>query len=140
MMRNAVQDQIFATFEGDRCFERNKDALERFDPEADFPLKLMQLYRLRPRNVLEVGAANGYRLAAISERYDARVVAIEPSVGAILDGKTSLASGLYHPVCLLTGDHCSKVLMGDVAEDDRIGIRPLRKMLKEHYVEGSFYP
>lgn len=84
-MRNTVQDQIFAAFEGDRWLERNKGALERFDPEADFALKLMELYCSRPCNVLEIGAANGYRLAAISERYGASVVAVGPSVGAIHD-------------------------------------------------------
>ena len=227
-MKNAVQDQIFAAFEGDRWFERNKDALERFDPETDFPLKLMELYRLRPRNVLEVGAANGYRLAAISQRHDARVVAVEPSVEAIRDGETRfpdvefvrgvayavplqelfdliivnfvfhwidrtnllrsvaeidrllvdsgfliigdffpsnrtkvryhhladeevytykqnyaatfLASGLYHPVCLITGDHSSKALIGEVVEDERIGVWLLQKKLNDHYVEGSFHP
>ena len=222
------QDQSFAAFEGDKWFERNKDALERFDPEADLPLRLVELYHLRPYSVLEVGAANGYRLAAISERYGARVVAVEPSVEAIHDGETMfpnvefvrggasaiplqelfdliivnfvfhwidrtnllrsvaeidrllvdggfliigdffpsnqtkvryhhladeevytykqnyaatfLASGLYHPVCLITGDHSSKALMGEVAEDERIGIWLLQKRLKDHYVEGSFHP
>ena len=222
------QDEVFATFEGDNWFERNKAGLERFDPEADFPVKLMELYRLRPRSVLEVGAANGFRLAAISERYGARVVAVEPSVEAIHDGETRfpnvefvrggasaiplqelfdliivnfvlhwidranllrsiaevdrllvdggflvigdfypsnltrvpyhhlpgekvytykqnyaatfLASGLYHPVCLVTGDHSSKALIGEVAEDDRIGVWLLRKMLQGHYVESSFHP
>ena len=222
------QDQVFAAFEGDKWFERNRDALGRFDPEADFPLRLIELYHLRPGSVLEVGAANGYRLAAISERYGVRVVAVEPSVEAILDGEsrfprvefvrggassiplqelfdliivnfvfhwidrtallrsiaeidrlvvdggfliigdffpsnlkkvryhhlaeqeiytykqnyaaTFLASGLYHPVCLITGDHSSKTLVGGAAEDERIGVWLLRKMLKEHYVEGSFHP
>lgn len=219
------QDQIFADFEGDKWFERNRDALEAFDPEADLPIKLMALYHLRPRSVLEIGAANGFRLAAISERYGARVVAVELSVKAILDGKTMFpcvefvqggtqaiplqelfdliivnfvfhwidranllrsvaeidrllvdggfliigdffpsnmikvryhhlpkqevytykqnyaatfqASGLYHPVCLITGDHSSKTLTGKVAEDERIGVWLLRKVLTEHYIEGS---
>ena len=222
------QDQVFATFEGDKWFERNKDALERFDPEVDFPLKLMELYRLRPRSVLEVGAANGFRLAAISERFGARVVAVEPALEAILDGETRfpcvefvrggasaiplqelfeliivnfvfhwidrtsllrsvaeidrllvdggfliigdfypsnltkvryhhlpdqevytykqnyaatfLASGLYHPVCLITTDHSSKALIGEVAEDKRIGVWLLQKKLNDHYVEGPFHP
>jgi hypothetical protein len=47
----------------------------------------MELYHLRPSSVLEIGAANGFRLAVISERYGARVVAVEPSVEAIVDGK-----------------------------------------------------
>jgi SAM-dependent methyltransferase len=219
------QDQIFAAQESDKWFKRNKNTLERFDPEADFPLKLMELYRLRPHSVLEVGAANGYRLAAISERSGARVVAVEPSLEAIHDGKTRfpcvefvqgvgcaiplqelfdlvivngvfcwidrsnllrsvaeidrllvdggfliigdflpsniievryhhlaeqevytykqnyaatfLVSGLYHPVSLITADHSSKALIGEVTEDERWGVWLLRKMLEEHYVEGS---
>ena len=83
------QDESFAAFEGNNWFERNKSALEHFDPDADFPLKLMDLYGLHPQNVLEVGAANGGRLAAISERCDARAVAIEPSKDAILNGKST---------------------------------------------------
>lgn len=219
------QDQIFAAFEGDKWFERNKNALERFDPEADFPLKLMQLYRLRPRSVLEIGASNGFRLAAISDRYGSRVVAVEPSVKAILDGKARfpcvefvrggaqaiplqeffdliivnfvfhwidranllrsvaeidrllldggfliigdfyplnlikvqyhhlaeqevytykqnyaavfVASGLYHPAGLITGDHSARTLTGAAAEDERTGVWILRKVLKGQYVEVS---
>lgn len=218
------QEQIFAAFEGDQWFKRNKDGLERFDPAADFSLKVMELYRLHPRRVLEVGAASGFRLAAISQRYGARVVAVEPSVEATLHGKTSfpgvefvrgqayaiplqasfdliiinfvfhwidrthllrsvaeidrllvdggfliigdfypanltkvryhhlaeqelytykqnyaatfLASGLYHPVGLITADHSSKAPMGEVGEAERVGVWLLRKALMEHYVEG----
>jgi SAM-dependent methyltransferase len=82
-----TQDEIFAASEGDRWFDRNKDDLEQFDPQADLPLRLMDLYHLRPRNVLEIGASNGVRLAAISERYGASVVAVEPSRKAIGGGK-----------------------------------------------------
>jgi SAM-dependent methyltransferase len=81
------QDEVFATNEGNKWFERNKDALNQFNPEADLPLKIMGLYDLKPHNVLEVGAANGYRLAQISEQYGARVVAVEPSREAIRDGR-----------------------------------------------------
>lgn len=220
------QDQIFATSEGDRWFERNKGALQRFDPETDLPLQLMKLYGLRPRSVLEVGAANGYRLAAISDRSGTRVVAVEPSTGAIRDGKarfprvrfvqgiacqiplqesfdlvivnfvfhwidrtnflrsvaeidrllrdggflilgdfypsnlvkiqydhlsdqevytykqnyaaTFLASGLYHSVSLITRGHSSKALTGEATEYERTGTWLLRKMLNDHYFEGSF--
>ena len=37
--------------------------------------------------VLEIGAANGARLAKISERFEARAVAVEPSAEAIQDGR-----------------------------------------------------
>jgi SAM-dependent methyltransferase len=222
------QDQIFAAHEGDKWFERNQDALNGFDSETDLPLKLIELYNLSPRSVLEIGAANGCRLAVISERYKSRAVAVEPSVEAVLAGKarfprvefiravasaiplqesvdliivnfvfhwidrtnllrsvaeidrllvdggyliigdfcpsnptkvvyhhlpdqkvytykqnysaTFLASGLYHSVCLMTGDHASKVPEGDISENDRISTWLLRKMLNEHYVDGSFCP
>lgn len=217
------QDQIFAAFEGDNWFKRNRDALEQFNPETDLPLKLMSLYQLRPCKVLEVGAANGFRLAVVSERYGSKVVAIEPSLEAIRDGKarfpsiefvrgeayelplqglfdliiinfvfhwidrthllrsvaeidrllgdggfliigdffpsnlvkveyhhlsqqeiytykqnyaaTFLASGLYHQVGLITANHSSRTLTGDVEEDERIGVWLLKKNFREHYVK-----
>ena len=220
-----VQDNIFALAEGDRWFERNREALQHFDPEADLPLKLMGLYGLQPKRVLEIGAANGVRLAAIHERYGAQVVAIELSAQAMLDGKarfssvsfvrgaavsvplresfclvilnfvfhwidrvnllrsvaeadrlvrdggflmigdfhpsnflqvryhhletprvhtykqnyaaTFLASGLYHPVCLMTADHALKSFEPEVAEGERIGVWLLRKELKAHYLENA---
>jgi ubiquinone/menaquinone biosynthesis C-methylase UbiE len=83
------QDKIFMHFEGDRWFERNHSALIRFDAGGDLPLRLIDLYELRPEFVLEIGAANGFRLAAIHMRTGARVVAVEPSSKAILEGKAS---------------------------------------------------
>ncbi len=50
---------------------------------------------------------------------------------------TFLASGLYHPVCLLTGDHASKEFSGEVAENDRIGLWLLRKAPQQNYVDKS---
>jgi len=85
MPRN--QDEIFSAFEGDNYFTRNKVALEGFDAEADLPLKLINLYCVRPRSVVEIGAANGFRVAAIAERYGARVVAVDPSAKAIENGR-----------------------------------------------------
>lgn len=85
----ALQDNLFSDFEGDRWFERNRRALNVFDASADLPLKLIALYGLTPERVLEVGAANGFRLAAIHERTGARAVAVEPSAQAVLNGKAS---------------------------------------------------
>lgn len=83
------QDQIFSTLEGNNWFRRNKSALDQFDARVDLPIKLIELYGLQPRNVLEVGAANGVRLSEISEHYGCkRLVAVEPSVEAILDGES----------------------------------------------------
>jgi len=87
-MTNINQDKIFSEFEGDRWFERNRAAMEQCDPETDLPLRVIQLYGLSPRKVLEVGGANGFRLAAIRERCGAaRLVVVEPSGQAIRNGQ-----------------------------------------------------
>jgi SAM-dependent methyltransferase len=216
------QDSVFLQSEGDRWFERNYQALDGFDAAVDLPFRLMDLYNLRPRSVLEIGAANGFRLAAIHRRSGARVVAVEPSEQALLDGQkrfpfitfiravasavplsevfdlvivnfvfhwidrqcllravaeadrlvragghlligdfhpanrlsvryhhledgalytfkqnyaaTFLASGLYHPVGLLTADHNQRKLHFAVAENDRISAWLLQKELFKHYI------
>ncbi|MGH7767568.1 MAG: class I SAM-dependent methyltransferase, partial [Candidatus Binatia bacterium] len=81
------QGEIFAGSECDRWYSRNRTALEGLDLDNDFPLRVMELYRLKPRRVLEIGAANGFRLAAIAERYGAETVAVELSAEAVLDGQ-----------------------------------------------------
>jgi ubiquinone/menaquinone biosynthesis C-methylase UbiE len=81
-----LQDEVFSQTEGDRWFDRNRGALARFSADRDLPLRLLELYQVRPRSVLEVGAANGVRLAAIAEKTGARCVAVEPSSTAIADG------------------------------------------------------
>jgi trans-aconitate methyltransferase len=81
-----LQDEVFSRSEGDSWFGRNRDALQACDPDVDLPLRLLQLYGLRPLSVLEVGAANGARLAAIHRMTGARTLAVEPSAQAIQDG------------------------------------------------------
>jgi SAM-dependent methyltransferase len=84
-----LQDRLFGEGEGDRWFERNRQALNTFDPAADLPIRLIGLYAIAPQRVLEIGAANGFRLAAIHERTGAETVAVEPSALAVLNGKAS---------------------------------------------------
>lgn len=84
-----LQDDIFRQTEGDSWFARNRAALGAFDASADLPLRLLELYNLRPQSVIEIGAANGVRLAAIERWSGARCVALEPSADAICDGKAS---------------------------------------------------
>jgi SAM-dependent methyltransferase len=216
------QDRLFFEREGDRWFERNRSALDAFDAAADLPSRLIELYGLRPRSVLEIGAANGARLAALHKNCPAHAVAVEPSEQAVRDGQrrfpfitfiragasdvplrevfdlvivnfvfhwidrqnllravaetdrlvraggdlligdfspanrlavryhhladqavytfkqnyaaTFLASGLYHTVAVLTGDHGQRRLHCAVAENDRIGAWLLRKDIAEHYI------
>jgi SAM-dependent methyltransferase len=83
------QDKVFVDFEGDAWFQRDLSKIEKFDAEMDLPLKTVELYRLRPRRILEIGGANGFRLAAIHEHYDVeRLVVIEPSLKALADGQS----------------------------------------------------
>lgn len=72
--------------EGDNWYSRNKEHLGR---GFDIPLYLLDMYSIKPKKVLEIGAANGYRLAKIHEKHDAEVTAIEPSEIAVKDGKTN---------------------------------------------------
>jgi SAM-dependent methyltransferase len=90
-----TQDEIFTSSEADQWFERNKHVLGQLDP-SDVPLRLVELYSLAPKTVLEVGAANGYRVAEIGRRTGARAVAIEPSAKAIEDGRTRFPQVEFH--------------------------------------------
>lgn len=84
-----LQDDIFHQSEGDSWFARNRDALGSCDASADLPLRLIELYDLRPQSVMEIGAANGFRLAVIQKWSGARCVALEPSADAICNGKAN---------------------------------------------------
>lgn len=218
-----LQDKVFSDFEGDRWFECNRRTLNAFDASADLPLKLIGLYGFTPERVLEIGAANGFRLAAIHQSTGAEVVAVEPSAQAVLNGKASfpfitfiratasavplresfdlvivnlvfhwidrqsllravaevdrlvreggylllgdfypanqlqvrhhplknrelyiykqnyaatfLASGLYHPVSLVTAEDSTNELKCRVGEHERIGVWLLRKDSCGHYIE-----
>jgi len=83
------QGEIWSRSEGDRWFDRNKDALDRFLPNQDVPLRLLEMYQLKPKRVLEVGASTGYRVAAIAERTGAHCVALDVSRAAVAYGHTA---------------------------------------------------
>lgn len=90
-----TQDEIFTATEADQWFERNKHVLEKLD-DADVPLRLVELYKLAPKSVLEIGAANGYRVAEIARRTGARGVAVEPSATAVADGRARFPQLEFH--------------------------------------------
>jgi SAM-dependent methyltransferase len=90
-----LQDDVFTRFEADRWFERNRKALQEYSPEHDMPSKLIQFYDLQPKSVVEIGAANGARLAALRGSCSSRVVAVELSAEAIEDGKLRFPSVIF---------------------------------------------
>jgi ubiquinone/menaquinone biosynthesis C-methylase UbiE len=82
------QTAVFWQTEADAWYRRmqvNYTDEERvaFDPV----LRTLALVPLRPHNVLEVGAANGYRLHAIREKYASHCTAVDPSQQAVADGR-----------------------------------------------------
>lgn len=90
------QDARFSLTEGDAYFRRNRPHMTAPAGEQDTCLRLLDIYGLRPQRVLEIGASNGYRLAALAERYDCRAVAVEPSVAAIEDGQARYSAVEFH--------------------------------------------
>lgn len=97
-MSGKTQDDVFEAGEGDRWFERNRDALGH----DDCPLRLIDRNALRPESVLEIGCANGWRLAAIGAGAGAgdgdgdgdgdgasRLVGVDVSSAAIAAGMSS---------------------------------------------------
>lgn len=78
----------FSTEDGDRWFRRNRDALGTA-VEHDWPLKLIEKHlQLDQRSsVLEVGCANGWRLAELVRRYYSNCLGMDVSAEAIGVGK-----------------------------------------------------
>jgi SAM-dependent methyltransferase len=68
---------------------RNQAFLESIDHSQDGPLRMIELYSLTANTVLEIGAANGWRLAAIADRLGCKVVAQEVSRAAVAHGKSA---------------------------------------------------
>lgn len=79
------QDKIFYRSESDGWFKRNKSHMVT-DERIDQALSLIDMYGIKPKNVLEVGASNGWRLDRIANIYGSKCTGIEPSAMAVSDG------------------------------------------------------
>ena len=80
------QDNIFLNYEGDNWFKRNVNSIVKIS-KHDFILDMIRLYKIVPKNVLEIGASNGFRLNELNMLYGSKCTAVEPSELAIKDGK-----------------------------------------------------
>lgn len=69
------QADIFLDSEGDAWLARNRNKLGLHDPVA----QMMKAIDLKPERVLEVGCANGWRLAALRDKYGCEIMGVEPS-------------------------------------------------------------
>ncbi|WP_194481656.1 class I SAM-dependent methyltransferase [Bradyrhizobium sp. CCBAU 53338] len=61
-------------------------------PGQDIVLATLQEIGVSPTSVLEIGCANGYRVARICDRFAARGFGIEPSSQAVADGRSRYPS------------------------------------------------
>ena len=143
-----LQDTIFSEGEGDAWFDRNR---ELYDSEQDPVLGCLISQTIRPRNILEIGASRGDRLAALHDRYQARVTAVDPSAKAVADGQESfpavqffIATARSLPLAAETYDLVitsfvfhwidRKSLLASAAEIDRV-LQP-----DGHLLIGDFAP
>ena len=85
----ATQDRIFLKGEADRYFLRNRKALVK-KGKIDWPCNTLALLdpaiRKKIKTVVELGCANGWRLARLRARMPGRYVGIEPSPEAVREG------------------------------------------------------
>lgn len=81
-MSGRTQDDVFEAGEGDRWYERNRDALGH----DDWPLRLIDRNSLHPESVLEIGCANGWRLVALADSGASHLVGVDVSSAAISAG------------------------------------------------------
>ncbi len=82
------QKNIFLEGEGNAWFERNRTALERVVKDQSDPVcAAIRALPLRPREILEIGCANGWRLDLLTREYAASGTGIDPSEEAIAEGR-----------------------------------------------------
>lgn len=82
------QEEIFEKGEADNWFQRNQGVLVgRETGEGDPVFGLLQDFQVKPTRALEIGASNGYRMHSLYKKYGCSVAAIDPSAGAVEDGK-----------------------------------------------------
>ena len=89
-MTERSQKDVFLSGEGDAWYGRNLQHLR--EPGPDIVLTTLDAMGVAPKSVLEIGCANGYRVAAICERFGAAGFGIEPSANAVADGQTRFPS------------------------------------------------
>ena len=84
-----IQDDIFITDEGNQWFKRNRDAIVDQD-RFDWPSKIVESLKGKAEigRILELGCANGWRLARIKDMFQRSVelYGSDASAEAIADG------------------------------------------------------
>lgn len=89
-MTEPSQKDVFLGGEGDAWYSRNEQHLR--EPSPDIVLGTLEEMRVAPKSVLEIGCADGYRIAKICERFGGAGFGIEPSGRAVADGRSRYPS------------------------------------------------
>jgi ubiquinone/menaquinone biosynthesis C-methylase UbiE len=82
---NMSQKVKFSAIEGDKYFERNKNKLVCSDDDPI--IQAIAQLELIPKNILEIGCSNGFRLNLLNKIYKSDCWGIDPSAQAIQEGK-----------------------------------------------------
>jgi len=78
------QKDVFLQDEGNQWYLRNKNAV--INKSNDPILDLIIQRHLKPKNVLEIGCSNGWRLSIIQEHFHSDCYGLDPSSQAIKEG------------------------------------------------------
>jgi ubiquinone/menaquinone biosynthesis C-methylase UbiE len=78
------QKDEFLKNEGNEWFARNRNSLNKSD---DYVIDIIIQRQLKPKNVLEIGCSNGWRLNIIQKLLNSECYGIDPSNQAIIDGR-----------------------------------------------------
>jgi SAM-dependent methyltransferase len=149
-----TQHQIFLQGEGDAWFARNMAVLSNEGScRNDLVFSLLDRVNLSASSkVLEVGAANGYRLAAINRKHGSAVTGVDPSEKAIDDGHkryplVRFVRGLAHELLGFADGSFDLVIVNAVMHwVDRDKLLPtvseIDRVLKAagHLIVGDFLP
>jgi ubiquinone/menaquinone biosynthesis C-methylase UbiE len=95
---NSNQKEIFLSGEGDSWFDRNDNLDLNIRIKEDLILNEIERLQIKPKSVLEVGCAEGWRLNVVSQRLGVQCTGFDPSSKAIAAG-----NALYPNVNLKVG-------------------------------------
>lgn len=121
------QNEIFFRTEADNYFKRNKKSLLSLKPESDVPLRIIDLYNLIPKKVLEIGCLNGYRLNFINNKYHSECIGIEPSQEAVDEG-----TKLFKNIKLIRG------IFSEIPLDERFDLIIINFVF--HWIDRDLLP
>jgi len=84
------QKNFFLQDEGNQWYLRNKNAV--LNKSSDPVIDLLSQRQLKPKNVLEIGCCNGWRLSIIHELFHSSCYGLDPSGQAIIEGRETYPS------------------------------------------------